>query len=322
MSLLRDIARRVGFGLFTAWVVMTTVFLTFTVSENWVTGRIEARVRRATGFGGEPVPAAEVEARVEAAIAEYANPRGLDRPLFEQYLDWMGNMVTLRWGESFRTGEAVYPMVTDAALRTATYVLPAVFLAVVIGISVGVFVALYPDSKLANYGRLGSYLAFVIPSFWLGGMLVSATQGGVVDRYGLLFDHLFPALLVTMTLLGGYVSYSRAYAREQASSRFVSLVQAKGGGPGRVGRHVLRNAAVPISSLLFTQALGLTALGIFVVEVLFSIEGLGIIILRALDARDLPVLLGSTLIIILVAVVGSILQDLSYRYLDPRVDED
>ena len=270
---------------------------------------------------GETRFAGGSDAAVEAALSEYASERGLDRPLFEQYADWMGNMVTLDWGESFESGEAVFPMVVDGAVRTATYVIPAVALAVVVGVLIGVYVALSPDSRLANLGRVGAYVAFVLPSFWLGGMFVSAARAGVIDRYGILYDHTLPVVLVTMTLLGGYVSYSRAYAREQTVAEFVSFVRAKGASPRQIARHVLRNAAIPVVSLLFTEAIGLLVLGIFVVEAVLGIEGLGFVLLNAVDARDLPVLLGSTLVIVLVSVAGTIVQDLSYRYLDPRIGD-
>ena len=329
MSVLRSVARRVAFGLFSAWAVMTTVFLSFTVTEDWVTNRIEGRIRFAAGgFGGPPLSEEELDSQLDTAISGYLNQRELNRPLSEQYVDWMGSMLTLDWGRSFerqvRGGgrEEVFPLVTEAAVRSGTYIVPAILLAVALGMGIGLYVALNPESRLAGLGRVGAYVVFVLPSFWLGGMFVSAAGAGVIDRYGILYDHILPVGLVTMTLLGGYVSYSRAYAREQAAAEFVTLVRAKGAGSRRIARHVLRNAAIPIVSLLFTEAIGLLVLGIFVVEVLFGIEGLGFVLLNAVDARDLPVLLGSTLIIIFVTVVGNVVQDISYQYLDPRVGDD
>lgn len=319
MRVLRTVARRLAFGLTAAWGVVTIVFLLFTVTQDWVATSIAGNVR---WKGADPtVSKAEIEAQIDELLSEYAAQRGLDRPLPEVYLDWMGNMVTLDWGNSFETGEPVYPMVTDAAVRTGMYVVPAVVLAVGIGMAVGLGVALRPESRLADMGRVGSYLAFSVPSFWVGGLLFASARGEVLPESSLFLEHLLPVSLTTMTLLGGYVSYSRAHALEHVKAEFVTLLRAKGGGPLTVARHVVRNAAIPLFAMLFTEALGLLVLSIFVIEVLFGIDGFGLVLFLAVDARDLPVLLGSTMIIIAVGIFGNIVQDLSYQFLDPRVGD-
>ena len=107
---------------------------------------------------------------------------------------------------------------------------------------------------------------------------------------------------------------------EYAASDFVKLVRAKGASNRRVAVHVLRNAAIPVFSMLFTEALGLLVLSVFVIEVLFGIDGFGLLLFRAVEDRDLPVLLGGTVVTIGVGVLGNIVQDVSYSVLDPRVD--
>jgi len=310
VSLARIFARRIALGAVAAWGVLTTVFLMFTATDDWVLARRVGflRYQRAE------------EAVVEAARQDYLASRGLDRPLWEQYVDWMGNMLTLNWGNSLATGDPVFPTVVDAVVRTATYVLPAIVLGITIGLLVGLYAALRPDSRVANLGRGGSYLLFALPSFWVGGLLVSLTYGDVVGRSPLVFDHLLPVALTTTTLLGGYVSYTRAHATEYASADFVTLVRSKGASDGRVARHVLRNAAIPVFSMLFTEALALLVLAVFVIEVLFGIEGFGVLLYDAVDSRDLPILLGGSIVVIGVGVLGNIVQDVAYTVLDPRVD--
>ncbi len=319
MKALSILGRRLAFGAVAAWGVLTTVFLAFTLTGDWLAERIEGQIRHAMG-GPDPEDQDVVQEEIEETLAEFAAARDLDRPLYEQYLDWMGNMVTFQWGGSLETGEAVFPLVMSATLRTAMYVLPAIVLAVVIGMLVGLYVALNPRSRLANGGRVGSYLLFAVPSFWLGGLYIGGLQGGVFEYNAVLSEYVLPIVLVTMTLLGGYVSYSRAHALEQASEEFVTLVRAKGAGPLLLTRHVVRNAAIPLFSMLFTEALGLLVLSIFVIEMIFGIEGFGYIFFFALEARDIPVLLGGTMVIIGVGIVGNIVQDISYQYLDPRVE--
>jgi peptide/nickel transport system permease protein len=310
VSLPRIFARRIALGAAAAWGVLTTVFLLFTATKDWVLAEEVGLLR----WGQAD------ESEIAAVRQEYLASRGLDRPLWQQYLDWMGNMATLNWGESFQTGEAVVPIVADAAARTAVYVLPAIALAVALGLVVGLYAAMRPESRLVAAGRGTSYLFFALPAFWVGGMFLAAAGTDLLGGSPLLFDHVLPVALTTATLLGGYVSYTRAHAVEYASAEFVKLVRAKGASDRRVATHVLRNAAIPVFSMLFTEALGLLVLSVFVIEVLFGIEGFGMILFQAVEARDLPVLLGGTMLIIAVGVLGNVVQDVSYTVLDPRVD--
>ncbi|MFB6074456.1 MAG: ABC transporter permease [Haloarculaceae archaeon] len=312
MTVLRVVAKRVVMGLAAAWTVLTGVFALFTLTPDWV---IQQRVR-AMQYGGAS------QAHLDAVREQYLSARGLNRPLLDQYAHWLGNMVTLHWGHSFSTGDRVLPTVLDAAARTATYVLPAIVLAIAVGVLIGVYAALRPESRLAGAGVGSSYVLFAVPGFWIGGLLLSLALDGVVGQSELVFGYLLPIALTTAALLGGYVSYSRAHAREYASADFVRLVRAKGATDRRVAVHVLRNAAVPIFSMLFTEAIGLLVLSVFVVETLLGIDGFGLLLVRSVDQRDLPVILGGILLVIGVGVLGNVIQDLSYAALDPRVETD
>jgi peptide/nickel transport system permease protein len=321
MKALEILAKRLAFGFAAAWGVLTLVFLLFSLTNDWVARQIEAQIVWRNSAPGGDTSKEERQELVEEALAEYTASRGLDRPLHERYFDWMRRMVTLDWGESLSGGDAVFPLVTGAARRTAMYVVPAVVLAVVVGLLLGLYLALKPESRLANGGRVGSYLLFGVPSFWLGGVYVGAVQSGIVGYNEFLAQHVLPTVLVTTTLVGGYVSYSRAYALEHVSSEFIKLVKSKGAGPALVAKHVVRNAAIPLFSMLFTEALGLLVLSIFVIETVLGIDGFGMMFFSAIEARDIPVLLGSTMVIIAVGILGNIIQDISYQYLDPRVED-
>ena len=310
MSVLRILLRRVALGVAAAWGILTVIFALFTLTDDWVVGAKIGRLR----WGGAG------ESEVEAARQAYLSARGLDRPLHEVYIDWMTNMATLEWGQSFESGDQVFPMVADATMRTASYVLPALVLAIAIGLAVGLYAALNPGSRLTGLGLGSTYLLFAVPNFWLGGMLAALATAGTIPATPVVFDYLLPITLTATTLLGGYVSYTRAYSAEFVSTDFVRLVRAKGASKLRVGKHVIRNAAIPVFSMLFTEALALLLLTVFVIERLFGIEGFGTVLLAAVGNRDIPVLLGSTVVIAAVGVLGTILQDLSYSVLDPRVD--
>lgn len=310
MSLLRVIGKRLGLGVVATWGVLSVLFGLFALTDDWV---LKAEVGRLK-WGGSS------EEAVREARQEYFSARGLDRPIHERYADWLVDMSSLQWGDSWMTGEAVLPTVVDAAARTAMYVLPAVLLAVLFGVALGVYVALRPESRVANAGRTTAYLLFALPGFWVGGMLLSVPLGDLLGYEALVFEYLLPVVLTAVTLVGGYVSYARAHSMEYASTDFVRLVEAKGAGSLRVAKHVVRNAAIPLFSMLFTEVLGLLVLTVFVIEVLFGIDGFGLLLFDAIDQRDLPVLLGGTMVIVVLGVGGNVLQDVAYELLDPRVD--
>lgn len=321
MSLVRVLAQRVVLGVVAAWAVLSGVFLLVVGTRDWNLETILAH----EGLGQTDAET------IERMRTEYLAERGLDRPLYEQYLDWMGNMFTLQWGESFHTGEAVFPMVVNAAVRTATYVVPGLAVALVVGLALGLYSALYQGRVGDGLVRGVAYLLFGTANFWLGAMIF-AVSGAVVLQFTwrseylaaaelpFLYGYVLPAILVATTLLAAFVSYARSYSMQYASTDMTKLVRAKGGGQPTVAAHVLRNAAIPLVSLSFVETMALIALSVFVIEALFSIEGLGFVFYNAIWTSDLPVLLGTALVIAATGVLGNVLQDLAYTALDPRVD--
>ncbi len=311
VSLVRAILQRLLLGFVAAWSVLTIMFAMIANTRQWT---IEQEVGGQLWTG--TIDEAEAQERIDAYLAE----RGMDRPLWEQYVDWMASMLTLDWGDSFATGEPALSVVTSATIRTAMYVLPAVALAITFGLLLGVFAALRPESRFAFSGVSGVYLFFAVPNFYVGGLAISVVGGGTVPESSVLFHHVFPIVLTTSSLIGGYLSFSRSHALEYAATDFVTLIRAKGARPRRIAQHVVRNGAIPLFSMLFVEVLALLVLSVFVIETLFGIEGLGLVMFEAIQIRDLPVLLGGTLVIVAIGVVCNIVQDISYTLLDPRVD--
>lgn len=292
-----------------------------TVTPDWT---LSSRVAIATW--GRDLP----EEQIQQIRDEYIAARDLNRPLVELYVDWMMNMITLQWGESFATGEPVFSMVMHATAGTAVYVGPAMVFATVVGLVIGVVAALRPDSRLSTVLLGGSYLGLGLPHFWIGMIVLGLVGVSAGFRslettitpadLPLFYGTIVPSLLVGLALTAPIASYSRAYARQTVSGDIIKLVRAKGGGRLAVTRHVLRNASIPLVSIVFVETFALLALSIFVIEALFGIDGLGLLMYNALWERDLPVLLGSTLVVVSVGVLGNILQDIGYSLLDPRVD--
>lgn len=311
MALGRIFAIRIAMGLIVAWAVLTLVFAMFTLTEDWVL-QAELGILR---FGGAD------EELLDMVQQQYFDARGLDAPLWEVYIDWMGNLLLLNWGDSFVTGEPARQLVFESLIRTGMYVLPAFVMAVVLGVGIGLVEALYPAHRLPRAVIIAGYLAFALPMFWVASIVVSVPlftdeiyEPTWFHRHGL------PIALVTASLLGSYLSYARAHSLEYVRTDFIKLVRAKGASQRLIGRHVLRNAAIPFFSMLFTEVILLLLLAVFVLEAVLGIDGFGLLILEATQERDLPVLLGSLMVVIAIGVSANILQDISYSYFDPRVD--
>lgn len=320
MSLVRLIAQRIALGFVAVWAFLSTVFGLFTLTRDWV---LETRLALAAYGGATPE-------QLEILEKEYLAARGLDRPIYELYFDWMSNMLTLEWGQSFQTGEPVFPAVMSATASTATYVIPAVLVAIVLGLAIGVYTALYRKSFHAGAVRSGTYLGLGLPHFWVG--LIILALAGIPPGLGRLetalmprdmpffYGTVVPALLIALVLTAANVSYGRAYSMQYASADLTKLVRAKGGGTLDVARHVVRNAAIPLVSLVFAETFALLAISVFVIEALFGIDGLGLVIYNAVWERDLPIIMGASLVVVTAGVAFNIIQDATYSLLDPRVD--
>jgi peptide/nickel transport system permease protein len=334
VSLRRLLLRRLALGVIALWSVLTLLFVLFTRTWDWALARETGPARLG---GAEEEEVAEME-------AEYLAERGLDGPTHEAYLSFLFDTMTFRWGESFETGEAAGALVLEAVVRTALYVLPAVALAVAVGVGIGLYAAIGGRERLSGTGRGLTYLLFGVANFWVGALVLVAvfgyenvetgvtfarTRGVEVFLDGeplaaqtlpFAFEYVLPALLVASTLLAGVVSYARAHSMEYVSADLTKLVRAKGATDRVVAEHVLRNAAIPLVSLLFTETFALLALSVVVIEVLFGIPGIGLLFYEGIWARDLPVLLGAAFVVVVTGVAGSLTQDLAYSSLDPRVE--
>lgn len=322
MTLLSLLARRLAIGLLTIWGVLTIMFGLLFGTGNWAWGRTEGPMR----FAG--ASAAEIEEARETFYAE----RGIDASLSELYLEWIVNMFTFQWGTSWVSGEAVLPLIASATVRSAVYVVPAIGIAVLGGILLGTYSAMRKGGKTEGASRALIYFGFGLPNFWIGAMIVMGMLGAgsiaferhqaVVPQvtFPFFYEYVLPVLLVASTLFAGLATAARAQSLEYIGTDVMKLVRAKGAGAVTVSRHVLRNSAIPLVSLIFTETLALLVLSVFVIEALFGIEGLGLVFYNAVWEQDIPVLLGGTMVIVAIGVLGNIVQDLSYRSLDPRIE--
>lgn len=312
MSFRRYLLRRAAFSVLAVYAVVSLTFavVVFTPDTNLL-----AQLGMAAWGGAN-------ETQLQRMRETYLAARNRDRPLLDRYVGWLVDVTLLQWGVSHSQQAPVARVVLRAAARTSLYVVPGMTVAVLVGVSLGFRAGWDRDSRMGQAGRVLAYALFGVPTFLLGALgVMLVTEGRVagVDGSGLLVRWVLPPLVLAAGLLAGQVSFSRSQAAAHVGANFVTFLRAKGMDEGEVRWRVLRNAAVPLSSLVVTELLAVLFLNVVVVEFVFGIDGIGRLLYVAAQENDIPLLLGTTMVLVCVGVGGSFVQDVAAGWLDPRV---
>ncbi|TFD09411.1 ABC transporter permease [Cryobacterium sp. TMT1-66-1] len=267
----------------------------------------------------------------EADVAAQATLMGLDRPAIVRYLDWFGHVLIGDFGTSTVSRQPIGPEITDALGITVILVLTSVVLALLFAIPFGILTAVRqrkPDGAiLSGISQIG----VAVPGFLAGMLLVTVfavtlrwlPAGGWVDPgedVGGFLEHLILPAIALGSVQGAVLSrYVRSSVLEVMREDFIRTARAKGLGAGRaLFRHGLRNAAVPVMTVLGLQIATLLV-GAVVIERVFSIPGLGSLLLDKVALRDLPAVQGIVLVLVVFVLALNFLVDLAFTLIDPRL---
>ena len=247
---------------------------------------------------------------------------GLDRPLTEQYLGYLGRVARLDLGTSLHDRRPVLDLLFERAGPTLELALAALILAVLIALPLGVLAAQHRGGTLDRAAMTVSLIGAAIPNFWLGPLLIlvfSLWLGWtpVSGRDGW-WSLVLPALTLGTGLAAVLARMVRASVLEVLNEDYVRTARAKGLGPAAVlWGHALRTAWLPILTLIGLQ-LGALLAGAVITETVFAWPGLGSLLVEAIQQRDYPVVQGAVLLISLTYVLVNGATDLAYGLLDPR----
>jgi ABC-type dipeptide/oligopeptide/nickel transport system permease component len=269
------------------------------------------------------------EAR-EAEIQRLRERYGLDRPLHEQFLIYVLNISRFDFGTSIRSGRSVSEEIPSRYLATVELAVAALIISVTIGITVGVASAVYPNSLLDTVTTTLALAGVSIPSFWFGLLLMllfalhlrwlppSGRPASALTPEG--FKHVvLPSLALGIYSSGILVRLTRSQMLEVLNEGYVVTARAKGLDEFTiVFRHALKNAFIPIVTMIGLQFGGLLA-GAIVVETVFAYPGLGRYLLTGVTMRDFPAVQASVLLVSLSFVTVNLLVDIIYAALDPRI---
>jgi peptide/nickel transport system permease protein len=264
-------------------------------------------------------------------IAEIRDAYQLDEPLVVQYVFWLGDVVTFDLGTSRYAGSDVAAQIAERWPATAGVVLASAIVALVIGVPLGVLSGIRPGRAVDGASRLLAGLGLAVPPFVAAIALVVVF--GVQRRWLPVLGYVpitesplqwvrhmvLPALTLGVTLAAVMIRQLRAAMIDVLDSNYVRAAWARGGGPRRVvGVHGLKNAAMPAVTAFGFGIAGLLG-GSVIVEEIFSIPGLGPYLLDAIVGRDVPVVQAITLLFVVTQIVMSLLVDLVYGWLNPKI---
>jgi peptide/nickel transport system permease protein len=265
-------------------------------------------------------------------IAIFNATYGLNQPLYKQLLDYVEQVARGNLGTSYYLQQPVSALFAQRLPRDLLLLGSSTVLALLISLPMGIYQAVRRGGVTDNLLGATSFTLYCMPAFWIAVMLVAifAVQTHVFlpeaptgTSVGSMLAQpralALPVLTLTLVQVSGFSRYMRSAAIDVLAQDFLRVVRAKGL-PERLvlSRHVLRNALLPVVTIVGLSLPGLVT-GAIVVEEVFNYQGMGLLFFDAATHHDFPVLLGSTLIVGVATVAGSLLADIAYMLLDPRV---
>lgn len=257
---------------------------------------------------------------------------GTDQPVVTQYLQWLGQVVRGDLGTSFVSRLGVADLIAQKLPITVPLSLSAFVLAVLVSVPLGVIAAVHRRGPVGVAVSAVSQLGVAVPVFWVGVLLVLvfALQAGVLpaggfprtgwdDPAGAVRSLVLPVVTVAVAMSAVMVRYVRSATLDVLDQDYLRTARSLGYGRWRaLARHGLRNAAVPVVSILGIE-LATSLLGAVVIENVFALPGLGTLLLDSVTSRDLPVVQALVLALTAVVLVTNAVVDLGQRAIDPRL---
>lgn len=268
-----------------------------------------------------------------AAIRRIEELWGLNRPLHEQYLAWLGNMLRGDWGFSFGERRPARLVVLERLGNTLWLTGGALLFGLVAGVALGVATAATRRPSLKAALQLLSVVGMSVPTFWSGtlvllyfgvrlGWIPSGGMGTIGQAFSLpdLLRHLAaPAIVLGSVYVAQWSRFVHAGLEEAMREDYVRTARSKGlHRAALLMRHAFPNAAIPLATVLGLELPRLVA-GAMVTEVVFAWPGLGRLLTESLLGRDYPVVMAALMLLVLLVIVANLLTDLAYGVLDPRV---
>lgn len=268
-----------------------------------------------------------------AAIADWNRTHGYDRPVFEQFITYLGNLLHGDFGYSYKEGQSVAALFAETAGRSAYLSGASLVLALIIAIPLGILQAVKRNSPIDYSATAIAFILYSMPSFFLGLILIQlfaldlhifppSVSDTVTTTWGAITHPLqmtLPIVTLAAITVASFSRYMRSSAMDNLAQDYIRLARAKGLSERAVlMRHLLRNSCLPMITLVGLSIPDLLA-GNLLIETLFNYPGLGLLFYNALGQEDYPILLGYTIIGGVLTVIGNLVADVAVTVADPRI---
>ena len=302
--MLKFILKRLALGLAVAFTVSLATFLMLNLAAD---------------------PAAMVagEDATQEAIEQIRVQYGFDRPLYVRFCEWMGQLVTGDFGDSYYWKQPVFDLLIDRAPVTLTLAAGALTVTIVLGLTLGVLAALKPNGWLDRFALSFGTAAQAVPNFWFGLILIILL--GVtfpifpVSGDSTWMHFVLPCFVLGTSAVPQVLRLTRTGMIEVLGSDYIRTARAKGFRPRQIlFRHALRNALLPIVSVITIQ-IGYKLGGSVITESVFALNGLGRLAYESILGADIPTVQMLVFFFALVFIILSILGDILNAWLDPRM---
>ena len=272
---------------------------------------------------GDPARVVAGSEADEATVEQIREELGLNKPVLQQYVDYMLNLLHGDMGTSYTTNKPVAEEILARMPTTFILAFAGVFVAVLIGIPLGIISATKQYSILDYISTLLALGGLAMPNFWLGLMLIllfSLKLGWLPSGGGDSWTaYVLPAITLGVGATANFMRTTRSSMLEVIRQDYIRTARAKGAGEGRVVmHHALRNAMIPVITVIGLQ-IGTLLGGAVVNETVFSLPGLGTLMINAINQKNEPVVLGCLITFAIIFSLVNLLIDILYAFIDPRI---
>ena len=269
--------------------------------------------------------------RNPAALAQFNAQYGFDEPWFRQYLLWLGHLLQGDLGFSWTLDQSVSSLLAQRLPKTIILVGSSTIIALLVAVPIGLWQAVRRNREVDYLFTGVSFLFYAAPTFFVGTVFIlffsvklgwfgpEAPQGNLTDDITDWRDMVLPVATLALVSIALFSRYMRSSVLDNVTEDYVRTARAKGASGKRVlWRHVMRNSLIPIATLLGLSIPGIIS-GALITESVFNYPGMGYLFYQSAQKQDYPVMLGFIIVVAIATVVGSLLADVAYAVLDPRV---
>lgn len=281
---------------------------------------------------GDPINMYIKPEMTQFEIEQLREQMGLNGSVVTQYISWLKNVLKGEWGYSLINNRPVLDLIVNKLPSTILLMAASLILSILISIPLGLLSGLYENKIIDNIISFVSYIGISIPTFWFAILLVviftlelgwlpsvGMRTTGVNTTIDLIKHMIMPTMALSVGNTAVFIRYIRSNTIKELKEDYVLTAQAKGASNIYIlKKHILKNCLLPIITLIGMNLASLVT-GSFIIESIFGWPGMGTLGMSAINSRDYPVIMGFTMLSCFILILGNLIADILYGFIDPRI---